>query len=109
RDLLPESVTDLAGRFGETLIGVLASVATAVLNSAVGLVSALVMIFFLTLLILVESPDWRRKIASLMQRRDEWRLTESAEVIAQKLRAWLVIRAALGVITALLYGAWLWL
>ena len=72
------------------------------------IVSALVVIFFLTLLILIESGDWRKKIASITHRRNEWRLTESAEVIAQKVRAYLLIRAVLGLITAALYGLWLW-
>ena len=105
---LPGSTGSLASRFGDSLIGTLGSVATTVLSSAVAIVSALVVIFFLTLLILIESDDWRKKIASITHGRNEWRLTESAEVIAQKVRAYLLIRAVLGLITAALYGLWLW-
>ncbi|MBB1490939.1 MULTISPECIES: AI-2E family transporter [unclassified Paracoccus (in: a-proteobacteria)] len=106
--MLSGSGGDLASRMASGMASVLGSVATTVLNSAVGLGSALVIIFFFTLLILIESGDWRRKIATITHPRDEWRLTESAEVIAQKIRAYLLIRAALGVITAALYGLWLW-
>lgn len=106
--LLSGSAGDLATRFSDTIIGVLASVAGTVLNSAVAIVSALVVIFFLVLLTLIESGDWRRKIAAITNGRDEWRLTESAEVIAQKVRAYLLIRAVLGLVTAALYGLWLW-
>ena len=73
-----------------------------------GIVSALVVIFFLTLLILIESRDWGRKISTITHWRTEWRLTESAEVIAQKVRAYLLIRGVLGLATAALYGLWLW-
>lgn len=106
--LLSGSGGDLAARFGSSIVGVLGSVATTVLNSAVAVVSGLVIILFFTLLILIESDDWRRKISTITHPRDEWRLTESAEVIAQKVRAYLLIRALLGLITAALYGLWLW-
>ncbi|WP_134727004.1 AI-2E family transporter [Paracoccus luteus] len=106
--LLEGRAGDLAARFGDTVIGVLADTGAAVLNSAMAIGSALVVIFFLVLLILIESGDWRQKIATVTRRRDEWRLTESAEVIAQKVRTYLLIRAVLGAVTAVLYGLWLW-
>ena len=103
-----ESAGGLASRFGDTLVSVLTRVAKTLLGSAVGIVSALVVIFFLTLLILIESRDWGRKISTITHWRTEWRLTESAEVIAQKVRAYLLIRGVLGLATAALYGLWLW-
>lgn len=103
-----ESADGLASRFGDTLVSVLTRVAKILLGSAVGIVSALVVIFFLTLLILIESRDWGRKISTITHWRTEWRLTESAEVIAQKVRAYLLIRGVLGLATAALYGLWLW-
>lgn len=103
-----EPAGGVASRFGDTLVSVLTRVAKTLLGSAVGIVSALVVIFFLTLLILIESRDWGRKISTITHWRTEWRLTESAEVIAQKVRAYLLIRAVLGLATAALYGLWLW-
>ncbi|SDK67046.1 AI-2E family transporter [Paracoccus chinensis] len=103
-----EAAGGLASRFGDTLVSVLTRVAKTLLGSAVGIVSALVVIFFLTLLILIESRDWGRKISTITHWRTEWRLTESAEVIAQKVRAYLLIRGVLGLATAALYGLWLW-
>ena len=103
-----ESAGGLASRFGDTLVSILTRVAKTLLGSAVGIVSALVVIFFLTLLILIESRDWGRKISTITHWRTEWRLTESAEVIAQKVRAYLLIRGVLGLATAALYGLWLW-
>lgn len=102
------SASGLASRFGDSLVSVLTRVAKTLLGSAVGIVSALVVIFFLTLLILIESRDWGRKISTITHWRTEWRLTESAEVIAQKVRAYLLIRGVLGLATAALYGLWLW-
>jgi len=102
------SAQGLASRFGDAIMSLLGSVARIVLNSAVSIVSALVVIFFLTLLILIESEDWRQKIRTITHRRNEWRLTESAEVIAHKVRVYLLVRAVLGLITAALYGLWLW-
>lgn len=108
-DLLPGSAAELAQRSGDTIMSALAGIAATVLNSAVAIASGLVVIFFLTLLILIESDAWRQKIASITHRRNEWRLTESAEVIAHKVRVYLLVRATLGLITAVLYGLWLWL
>lgn len=109
RDLLPGAAGDLARRFSDSIIGALSGMASTLVGSALAIGSTLVAIFFLTLLILIESEDWRRKISSISHWRTEWRLTESAEVIAQKVRAYLLIRAVLGLATGALYGLWLWL
>jgi AI-2 transport protein TqsA len=67
----------------------------------------LVLIVFLTILILGESGDWRRKVVAALPWPDDWRLKESADVIAQKMRAYLLIQAALGAASAVLYAVWL--
>jgi AI-2 transport protein TqsA len=73
------------------------------------MLAGLVIVFFLTLLILAESADWGEKLRTVAQPRTEWRLTESAEVIAGKVRTYLLVRTVLGLATAALYALWLWL
>jgi AI-2 transport protein TqsA len=59
-------------------------------------------------MILTESEEWREKVAATTKPRTGWRLTESADVIAGKIRSYLILRTALGLATAVLYGLWLW-
>lgn len=78
-----------------------------VLESFTGLLGTLVIVFFLMLLMLLESRDWKEKTRSL--RPDDsgrdWR--SIAEAVGQKFRRYFVTRLALGTITGALYAAWL--
>lgn len=102
------SVGEVLSTLGDQTLGAVGNIATTILNSILGLVAGLVLIFFFTLLLLIESPDWKRKTKAITWSRAEWRLTESASVIARKVRRYLVLRTILGVVTAALYALWLW-
>jgi AI-2 transport protein TqsA len=92
---------------GQRALGAAGGAAAAVLNSALSVLGSLVLVLFLTLLILGESGDWRRKVAAALPWPDDWRLKDSADAIAQKMRAYLLIQAGLGLVSALLYAVWL--
>ena len=101
------SMDGLLQILGDRAAGAASGVAVTILNSALSIVAGLVVIFFLTLLLLLESGDWRRKVATIASRRTEWRLSESADVIAEKVRAYLLTQSLLGATSATLYFAWL--
>ncbi len=92
---------------GERALGAAGGAAAAILNSAFAVLGSLVLVLFLTLLILGESGDWRRKVAAALPWPDDWRLRDSADAIAQKMRAYLLIQAGLGLVSAVLYALWL--
>ena len=105
---LPAGTSELLREIGNRAAGAAGGVAVTILNSALSIVAGLVLIFFLTLLILIESDDWRLKLQTVARAPVRWRLNESVGVIAGKVRAYLVVRAVLGIVTAALYAAWLW-
>jgi AI-2 transport protein TqsA len=105
--LLSGSALQTAREIGQRALGAAGGAAAAVLNSALAVLGGLVLVLFLTLLILGESGDWRRKTVSALPWPDDWRLAESADVIAQKMRAYLLIQAGLGLVSAVLYAVWL--
>ena len=92
---------------GQRALGAAGGAAAAILNSAVSVLASLVLVLFLTLLILAESGDWRRKVMAALPWPDDWRLKESSDVIAHKARAYLLSQAALGLASACLYAVWL--
>jgi AI-2 transport protein TqsA len=77
------------------------------LNSAWQIVSALILIFFFVLLMLIEAPTWRAKLGSAFgaNRKEVW--LDSVGAIAQRFRLYLLLRTVIGLITGALYGAWL--
>jgi AI-2 transport protein TqsA len=102
RHIVGSGISDLFGGIAGTASGI----ATTVLSSAVALLSGVVFIFFLTLLMLIEAPRWRAKLAALLEGSDaEWFAT--LDLIARRLRRYLLLRTVLGMLTALLYVGWL--
>ncbi len=84
-------------------------IAVKILSTASSALFATVLVIFLTLIMLIEAPRWRQKLACVVDgpaRRD---VSESAAVIASLLRRYLVARTILGVLTAILYVTWLWI
>ncbi len=106
-DLLSGSTLETVRAIGERALGAAGGAAAAALNGALAVLGSLVLIVFLTLLILAESGDWRRKIRSALPWPEDWRVRESTEVIAHKARSYVLSQAALGFVSACLYAAWL--
>lgn len=106
---LLDALRAAGGSFTERLSTWASNVAGAVVSTAGALVSATVLVFFLTLLMLVEVPRWRGKVATLIDESTREDTFEAVGVIAERLRRYLLIRLVLGLITAVLYVGWLWL
>lgn len=86
-----------------------AGVAMTILRSASTLVAMTVLVFFLTLLMLIEGPKWQQKIANLLDVPARQGAMESIRVIGDLFRRYLLARTVLGLATAALYAAWLWI
>ena len=79
------------------------------LSSAGGALSFLVLVFFFTLLMLIEASSWRRKTEVALHRRQTAAVLRTMPVVAQKIRRFMLIRTVLGIISGVLAALWLWL
>ena len=95
----------LIGRLGEWASGFAAQI----LGMAGATLSAIVLIFFLTLIMMIEAVNWRKKVVAVLDVSARQEALESISIIADRLRRYLLARAILGAITALLYVGWLWI
>ncbi|WP_075223034.1 AI-2E family transporter [Acuticoccus yangtzensis] len=95
----------------ERVVSYLASHASAygraILDAATQVVSGVVLVLFLVVLMLVEGPTWRDKMINALgeRRAAGWHTTFS--VMAVRFRWYILVRTGLGLLSALLYGAWL--
>ena len=106
---LIDILRDAGDVFGGWLTQRTASLAASIIAAAGAIVGATVIVFFLTLLMLIEGPRWRKKTEALLDRSARQDGLESVGIIMQRLRRYLGVRTVLGVLTAVLYVAWLWL
>ncbi len=68
--------------------------------------AATIIVVFMVLLGLGETETWSRKVETLWPDGADWH--GAAQTISRKLRAFLLVRAAMGALTAVLYVALLW-
>jgi len=99
------TVEDLAS----SLIGTLGNVAFTGLQFAGSAVGGVVLVVFLALMMLVDAPGWRRRIARVAgeERRDK--TLQAITVMGHLVRRFVLVRAAMGLVTAVLYMIWLWI
>ena len=106
------AVRDVVNQVGSTAGTWLVEGATGLARRVVGavgtFVAATIIVVFMVLLALGEAPLWQRKLDTLWPRSsDRW---EGAfATISRKLRAFLIVRAAMGALTGALYVGWLFL
>jgi len=93
--------------FGDTLTQWIAQRARNVVMAASAIVASAVLIFFLTLIMLIEAPKWRAKMGTLFSREAQEDGLVSVKIIAGRLRYYLWVRTLLGLLTAGMYVAWL--
>lgn len=97
------------GTTGARMFDLAAGYADTILSSVWRTVAIVILIFFFTLLMLVEAPKWRDKVRAVSTFGTEEATRESVAAIAQRFRWYLLVRTILGVITGVLYGGWLWI
>lgn len=93
------------GRQFASILQGAASYAATALNMASHTLASVVLILFLVLLMLIEAPSWRAKLASIDPENNKWE--RSASIVGSQFRRYLLARLALGTITAALYMGWL--
>ena len=98
-----------AGELVSRLADLAGSAAVTGLRFATSALGGIVLVILLALLMLVDAPNWRRRIERVVgeDRRD--RTLDAVTVIGEKVRRFVVIRAGLGLLTSSIYMAWLWL
>ena len=95
----------LASRVREWASGM----ATDVLRAAGTTLFATVLVFFLTLIMLIEGPKWRQKMVNVLEGPARGKAVECIDVISDLLCRYLIARTVLGAVTAALYVGWLWI
>jgi AI-2 transport protein TqsA len=79
------------------------------LSSAGEVLAFLALVFFFTLLMLIEASSWRRKTEVALRRRHTAAVLGTVPAVAQKVRWFMLIRTVVGVVSGLLATTWLWL
>jgi AI-2 transport protein TqsA len=92
--------------FGGRLVGWASGIAGRIVSAAGSIVFATLLVLFLTLFMLIEAPRWRRKLGAVLSEPRHRKTLDTAGVIAERLRRYLVARVAIGAATAALYVGW---
>jgi AI-2 transport protein TqsA len=79
------------------------------LSSAGGVLAFLALVFFFTLLMLIEASSWRRKTEVALRRSQTTAVLGAIPAVAQKVRRFMLIRTVVGIVSGLLATVWLWL
>ena len=79
------------------------------LTSAWEVLAFVLLVFFFTLLMLIEASAWRRKTAVALREGQGAAVLQTVPVLARKVRRFLLIRTVLGVVSGVVATAWLWL
>lgn len=108
----PQSLSDLVNQAGSTAatwaVDASTSLARRIAGAVGTFVGATIIVVFLVLLALSEGPTWRRKLGGLWPAGDaSWQ--HALDTVSRKLRSFLLVRAAMGLLSAVLYVGWLWL
>ena len=103
------AVSRIAGMIGGQAVGMMATVAKVVAASTGTLISGLILIVLLMAMMLAERARWQKLLADRLTSRVEGEVEAALAQIAHKLRIFIITRAGLGLVTAVFYGAWLWL
>lgn len=97
----------LFDRFAAYLADHATEYARAVLTAVTALIAGLVLVFFLVLLLLVEAGTWREKLGNALSGRSQAGWEDTLAVLAKSFRWYILVRTALGAVTATLYVIWL--
>ncbi|RBI86368.1 AI-2E family transporter [Rhodosalinus halophilus] len=102
-------VNEFGSMAGSWMVNAASGLAATIAGMVGTFVAATVIIVFMVLLVLSESSLWTQKLGAIWPGRgqEEWRATFDA--LSRKLRGFLLMRAAMGALSAALYAGWLML
>ena len=103
---LREALNEAGSAAGSWLVSGATSLTRGVAGAVGTFVAATIIVVFMVLLGLGESATWARKVDALWPHGADWH--GAAKTISRKLRAFLLVRAAMGALTAVLYVGLLW-
>lgn len=102
-----KTLAQLAAMVSERAISEMSGVAETILKSTGMLISGLIIVIFVVALMLSERSRVVRAIDHLLDDGAEESLEDTVATIAHKLRVYLAVRLLMGVISAVIYTAWL--
>ena len=106
RNDLPEpGDADQAAGLRERIIGL----ASGVVQSVWGVLALVALVFFLVLLMLLEVPEWREKSHAAFRQGRAAAVLDAADAVAAQVRRYLLTQTAIGLISGVVEGLWLWL
>lgn len=108
RVIFGSDLSQLASMLGERAVNYFSGLATGLFGQASSTLVMLALTLFLVMLMLAEAPRWIVKLRHVSPGDTTARSRTTARLIAHKLRLYLMARAGLGLLTALLYAGWLW-
>jgi len=85
------------------------AIATQVLAYSGQELTVLALIFFYTLLMLIELGDWQEKVEAAFTDHKSATVVRTVDVIAYRIQRYLALRTAGSAVAAVLEGGWLWL
>ncbi|TFL19292.1 AI-2E family transporter [Jannaschia formosa] len=96
------------GQIASRLAGFASSAALTVMQFATAAVTGLTLVIFLALIMLIDGPNWRERLAKVFggDRADE--IAGATRVASRQIQRFLLVRAGLGLVTGALYMLWLW-
>lgn len=100
--------SSLGSNLGGRLVDQISGLAQAIAGMTGAFVTTLVLILFLVMLAVSERSVWRGKMKSLSSGAGIEGWAEALNTVAARLRRFLVIRTAVGLLQAVLYVVWLW-
>ena len=101
-------ISQLVSLLGDRGAEFMTGLTTRTINSVSTTVITLALTLFLVFLMLADAPRWLKTLESNATPEETSRWRAALRLIARKLRIYLLARAGLGLITALLYVGWLW-
>lgn len=104
---LRQTLNAAASTAGSWLVESASGLARRVIGAVGTFIAATVIVVFMVMLTLSETETWRLKIAELWPEGSS-DSAHALRAISRKLRGFLLIRAMMGGLTAVLYVAWLW-
>jgi AI-2 transport protein TqsA len=110
---LPDWGLEAVKRSGDAISSWIATTAGTVLGGIAGatgtLIASALLVVFLVVLALAETPVWRGKATRLWGSEASPDIRAALQAAATKLRQWLLVRTGIGVISAAVAVGWLWL
>jgi AI-2 transport protein TqsA len=107
-DALRNALNRAGSTAGTWLVDAATGLAQRIAGAVGTFIAATIIVVFMVLLALGETDTWQRKLESLWPRAsDGW--NGAFATVSRKLRGFLLVRAAMGALSAALYVAWLWL